>query len=261
MRRKNKYGLAFLAVLAAAVAGFLLAHRLVGPIEIPRVDAVAQVQTILGDVNLYSLLPRRSSAPGTTANLTPAPDATAAAAAPRITAGPVIVEPAVTSTSVLTGAVALPTLPPQQAGLEPTPAAPAGGDATATATPAPPPPTPTALPVDAAYQFVAAGPVRNGNDDCPGASIRGVVRDAGGTPMRGVRLWRYDQWGNEQVVESKTADVDAGQYDFPLGDTPNAHYIQVIDAGGVIISPVIEIQHRQGDAPDAACHWMDWVQR
>ena len=76
-----------------------------------------------------------------------------------------------------------------------------------------------------------------------------------------VRLWRYDQWGNEQVIESKTSDVDAGQYDFPLGDTPNVHYVQIIDSGGAIISPVIEIQHRQGDAPDATCHWLDWVQR
>ena len=31
--------------------------------------------------------------------------------------------------------------------------------------------------------------------------------------------------------------------------------------GGTIISPVIEIQHRQGDAQNATCHWLDWVQR
>jgi hypothetical protein len=173
----------------------------------------------------------------------------------------VIVEPVVAPTLVVTGAAALPNATPDQAAQEPTPTEPALAGATALATPSLVPPTPTPLPVDSSYRFVAAGPVRQGNTDCPGASIRGVVRDASGAPLRGVRLWRYDQWGNEQVVESKTADVDAGQYDFPLGDTPNVHYIQVIDAGGVIISPVIEIQHRQGGAPDAACHWVDWVSR
>ena len=122
-------------------------------------------------------------------------------------------------------------------------------------------PTPTAAPPDAGFLFVAAGPVRHGNADCPGASIRGVVRDAGGAVLSGVRLWRYDQWGNEQVVETKGAESDLGQYDFPLGDTPNAHYVQVVDSSGVIISPVVEIQHRQGEAPDAACHWLDWVRR
>ena len=108
---------------------------------------------------------------------------------------------------------------------------------------------------------MAAGPVRNSTGDCAGASIRGVIRDSVGNPLPGVRLWRYDQWGNEQVIESKSGDADRGQYDFPLGDTPNVHYVQVIDAAGILISPVIEIAHRQGDAPDATCHWLDWVQR
>ena len=109
--------------------------------------------------------------------------------------------------------------------------------------------------------FAAAGPLRQSSGDCAGASIRGVVRDSGGNPLAAVRLWRYDQWGNEQVVETKSGDADRGSYDFPLGDTPNVHYVQVIDAAGVIISPVIEVPHRQDDAPDATCHWLDWVQQ
>jgi hypothetical protein len=258
MRRKHLYGLAFLAVFAAAVTGFVLARRLIGPIEAPRVDAVAQLQTVLEEVDVFALLPRRSPVPART--LVPTP-AQGTAAAPRVTVGPVIVEPAVAPTRVITDAAALPSVLPDQAAQDGTPTEPARADATAIATPTPAPPTPTPLPVDTADQFVAAGPVRHGSADCPGASIRGVVRDLSGAPLRGVRLWRYDQWGNEQVVESKTADADAGQYDFPLGDTPNVHYVQVIDAGGIVISPVIEIQHRQGDTPDAACHWLDWVSR
>jgi hypothetical protein len=79
--------------------------------------------------------------------------------------------------------------------------------------------------------------------------------------LAGVRLWRYDQWGNEQTVESKSGAADLGQYDFPLGDIANVHYVQVVDAGGSPISAAVEIQHRQGEAPDAACHWLDWVRR
>lgn len=260
MRRKHLYGLAFLAVFVAGVTGFLLARRLVGPIEIPRLEAVAQLQTVLEEVDLFALLPRRSAVSESTPVLTPI---AGTSIAPRATDGPVIVEPVVTPTLVLTSSVTLSSATPDQAVEAPTPAEQEVAGATAIATPTLPPstPLPTPVPVDSGFQFVAAGPVRHGNLDCPGASIRGVVRDASGVPLRGVRLWRYDQWGNEQVVESKIADVDAGQYDFPLGDTPNAHYIQIIDAGGIIMSPVIEIQHRQGDAPDAACHWVDWVSR
>jgi len=253
MRRKHTYGLAFLAVFAAALAGFMLARRLIGPIELPKLDAAAQVQTILGDIDINSLIPRRTAQPQATSGATVAP------------AGSVIVEPAATIAPPVTDAPAsvdvavAPSVPAAQGDFEPPVESTPASDASPT--PAPPVPTPTEPLVDSGYQFVAAGPVRGGTSDCPGVSIRGMVRDAQGVPLRGVRLWRYDQWGNEQVIESKTADVDAGQYDFPLGDTPNVHYVQVIDSGGTIISPVIEIQHRQGDALDATCHWLDWVKR
>ena len=253
MRRKHTYGLAFLIVFAAALAGFVLIRRLISPIELPKLDAAAQVQTILGDINVYSLIPRRTPQPQATSGATVAP------------AGSVIVEPAATIAPLVTDAPApqdvavAPSLPTVQGDLEP----PVEGTPPSVASPTPsqPAPTPTEAVVDPGYAFVTAGPVRHGTTDCPGVSIRGMVRDAQGAPLRGVRLWRYDQWGNEQVIESKASDVDAGQYDFPLGDTPNVHYVQVIDSGGTIISPVIEIQHRQGDAPDATCHWLDWVQR
>lgn len=253
MRRKHTYGLAFLAVFAAALAGFLLARRFVGPIELPRLDAIAQAETIFGEIDINSLIPRR----------TPQPKATSDA--PTTPAGSVIVEPVATSTPLVTDALAAedvavaPSLPTAQGDLQPPAEETPASDAAPT--PSQPAPTPTEVVDDPGYGFVTAGPVRHGTTDCPGVSIRGMVRDAQGAPLRAVRLWRYDQWGNEQVIESKTSDVDAGQYDFPLGDTPNVHYVQIIDSGGAIISPVIEIQHRQGDAPDATCHWLDWVQR
>jgi hypothetical protein len=103
--------------------------------------------------------------------------------------------------------------------------------------------------------------VRHSAGDCPGASIRGIARNAAGEPLPGVRLWRYDQYGNEQTVETKSGPADAGQYDFVLGDTPNVHYVQVLDVGGSPISPQLEVQHRQGDAADAMCHWIDWIRQ
>jgi hypothetical protein len=114
---------------------------------------------------------------------------------------------------------------------------------------------------DAALPFALAGAVRHSVEDCPGASILGSVRDANGALLAGVRLWRYDQWGDEDLNESEAGEGERGMYAFSIGDTPNVHFVQVIDAGGVIISPVIEIQHRQGEAADALCHWVDWQQR
>ncbi len=257
MHRNHAYGLAFLAVLVAAAAGFLGARRLVGPIELPSVDVSAQAQALLGAIDVNALIPRR----------TPQPLATpSAASGPTLTPGRILVEPPTTSATAppvdLAGSVASTTT------LSPPGATPAGLEiAAVTSTQEPlgsasaPVPTPTLPQFDPGSLFTTAGSVRHSTSECPGASILGVVRDASGAPLTGIRLWRYDQWGNEQVVESKASEVDAGQYDFPLGDTPNVHYVQVIDSGGVIISPVIEIQHRQGDAPDAVCHWLDWVRR
>ena len=96
MRRKHTYGLAFLAVFAAALAGFVLAQRLVGPIELPRLDAAAQVQTILGDIDINSLIPRR----------TPLVEATSRATA--VPAGPVIVEPVSTVALIAADVAAAP---------------------------------------------------------------------------------------------------------------------------------------------------------
>ena len=179
-------------------------------------------KTILGEIDINSLIPRRT------------PQTEATSDAPTTPAGSVIVGPAATSAPLATDMPAsedvavAPSLPTAQGDLEP----PVEGTPASNASPTPsqPAPTPTEAVVDPGYAFVTAGPVRHGTTDCPGVSIRGMVRDAQGAPLRGVRLWRYDQWGNEQVIESKASDVDAGQYDFPLGDTPNVHYVQLINS-------------------------------
>lgn len=226
MQRKKRYGLGYLLVLLAAVAGFFLLRERARAVEVPQVAVPDEVRQMVTDLNLLALFTRLLPA------VTPAPSATPILAAR--TAQPAVVQ-----------------------GVEPTatpgsPAAPAPAAATA-------PPAPTSVP-DADFPFVLVGPVRSGNEGCSEASIRGSVRDAAGAPLAGVRLWRYDQFGNEEVIESLSGDAERGQYGFTIGDTANIHYLQVIDAGGAIISPVIQIDHRQGDAPDALCHWVDWQQ-
>jgi hypothetical protein len=226
MQRKKHYGLAYLLVLLAAIAGFFLLRERARAVEVPQVavpDEVRQLATDLDLLGLFTrLLPAVAPAPS------PTPLLAARTAEPAIVQG---VEPTATPGSPATPAAAATLLP------EPSPAP--GAD----------------------YPFMLTGPVRSGNDGCAEASIRGSVRDAAGAPLAGVRLWRYDQFGNEEVIESLAGDADRGQYMFSIGDAANIHFVQVIDAGGAIISPVIQIDHRQGEAADALCHWVDWQQR
>lgn len=227
MQRKKHYGLAYLLVLLAAIAGFFLLRERTRAVELPRVTAPAELRQLVADLDLLGLFTRLMPA------VAPAPSPTPLLAAR--TAEPATVQ-----------------------GIEPT--ATPGVAATPAPAAAVPLPAPTAL-AGADYPFMPAGPLRSDNEGCAEAAIGGSVRDAGGAPLAGVRLWRYDQFGNEQVVESGAGDVDRGQYSFAIGDDANIHYVQVIDAGGAIISPVIQVDHRQGAAPDARCHWVDWQQR
>lgn len=226
MQRKKHYGLAYLLVLLAALAGFFLLRERARAVEVPQVavpDEVRQLATDLDLLGLFTrLLPAVAPAPS------PTPLLPARTAEPAIVQG---VEP--------TAALGSPATPAPAATLLPEPSPAPGAD----------------------YPFMLAGPLRSGNDGCAEASIRGSVRDAAGAPLAGVRLWRYDQFGNEEVIESLAGDADRGQYAFSIGDAANIHFVQVIDAGGAIISPVMQIGHRQGEAADALCHWVDWQQR
>lgn len=253
MRQRHRYrpALAFLLVLAVAAGGALWTLRRVGPVQVPRVDWVDRALALAAEVNPLALLPRVPT-PRPAAQLTPTAMPQAPAETPTAAAA-TMASPTIEATEPLPqGGSPSPTLLVTPTAVAPT------STLRPTATPAPPTPTPTA---QAAYPFVPAGPVRHTSGDCPGPSIRGVVRDAAGNGLAGVRLWRYDQWGNQQTVESKSAAGEVGQYDFPLGDTPNVHYVQVVDAGGVPISPRVEVPHRQGEAGDNACHWLDWIAR
>lgn len=228
MRRRKHFSLAYLLVLLAALAGFFLIRERARAIQAPQIALPSSAQQVITELDLFGLFARLI--PGVTPAASPTPPIPLRTPEPVVVQG---IEPAATPTAAVTAtALAGPT--PEQA---------------------------AASPAGPALPFAPAGAVRSSSDDCPAPSIRGVVRDAAGSPLGGVRLWRYDQLGNEAVVESQSGDAGRGQYEFPFDDTVNVHYVQVIDAGGVIISPVIEVPHRQGDAADALCHWLDWQQR
>ncbi len=258
MRQRRFYTLGFLLVFLAALAGARLTRQFVGPVEPPQLIALTDVQAFIKGLDLNSLIRLPASA-----NVAGEADAAAASSEPvalvETQPAPALLEPPPTPS----GAVEA----PAEAAATPEPVTPVKATETPerpTPTLAPPTPTPTAAPTqpaDSGFPFVAAGPVRHSEGDCPGPSIRGLLRDAAGNALPNVRVWRYDQWGNEQTVVSKSGQADLGQYDFPLGDTPNVHYVQVVDASGVALSPPVEVQHRQGDAPEAVCHWLDWTRR
>jgi hypothetical protein len=248
MRQRGFYTLGFLLVLAAAVAGAYFGRELAGTVEPPNLEFVNDLQVLVDDLDLASFLPSFGPSTG------PAPSASEE---PTVAAGEVQPSPVAASLAVETieatplAEVAAPASSPAP---QPTPAE------RATSTPAPPTPTPTPDP-SRSFAFLPLGDLAHGNQDCTGPSIRGIVRDVSGNALPGVRLWRYDQWGNQQTVETKSGAADLGQYDFPLGDTANIHYVQIVDASGSPISPSVEVLHGQGDAADAFCHWLDWVRR
>lgn len=221
MRRNQSYRWAFMMVAVAAALGFVLAINQAHKIKLPRVTIPADIQQFMDDVDMAALLPRVT---------------------------PLLIETSRTATVDVapTPAAQAQVVEQSTATVEPTALA-VGVDA------------PTNTPVVADnLQFGLSGAVQATTEGCPASGIFGSVRDAAGNPLPHVRLWRYDQFGNEDLLETGSGDADRGQYQFLFEDTPNVQYVQVIDASGVLISPVVEVQHRQGDAPDALCHQVDW---
>lgn len=145
-------------------------------------------------------------------------------------------------------------VPPTPTGQPPTPT-PVAPLPTDTPT-RPPSPTPTPRPL---HLFEPAGPVRHDKEQaCFANYIRGTVRDAQGNPLEGVRIYGYDQWGNEAFATSK-GGADLGQWDIVIGGTPDVWYVVVVDGAGNALSPIVEVPHRQEGPDREACwHWLDW---
>jgi hypothetical protein len=102
----------------------------------------------------------------------------------------------------------------------------------------PPTPAPTS-----AYRFLPSLPAQpDPSHHCPAcpkapAYIVGVVTDATGNPLVGVRLVCYNDWHRYDVVATK----GGGEYDFPITQADTTWHVVVLDQGDQPISPVAPV--------------------
>jgi penicillin-binding protein 1C len=103
-------------------------------------------------------------------------------------------------------------------------------------------------------RYLLAAPIAHDNN-CPGSYIMGRVLDATGAPTPGVTIKFRDEWGNQASTVSKSGSNDFGMFDFPIpSNSPHELYLWIVDPADNPISPIITIQHRQGEAADLPCH-------
>ncbi len=235
--RRYGYALAFILVLLlACVGGFLggrfLLARLQQDLMPPQAGWTPPAPATLGQAGAQT---PAATTPGAASTLPAQPAATA------------LVAP--TPTSMPPASVASPS---------PTPTVPAAStDEAVTPSPTiPESPTPAR-----AYLYALARPVRYSTGDCPGIYVLGQVTDRTGAPVPDVRLYLVDQYGNAATAVSKSGATDAGRYDFPIGGPARRFFLTVIDAGGLQLSPQVEIGFGLAPEPQATCFWVDWRRR
>ncbi|NPV09029.1 MAG: hypothetical protein HPY83_13830 [Anaerolineae bacterium] len=238
MRGSNPlYGLLFLLVIGVAVvAGYVVASSVrIGPLRPP---------DILAHLSSPTPTPGRVEARLVTPSPTgdhPEADATPAAW-PTV---PLPTERPAPTVIVPTFAPA-PTATSGSSSLGPTAAQPAEerGTPTPAATGQLEPPSPT--PTRPAYLFVPAGaPTMAEDRGCFVGAVFGYVKDERGNPLPGVQLRVYDPWNHNFPAITKQPP-DTGYYDVILGTGPATYYVVVVDSLGNQISPVVEVQHREG---------------
>lgn len=129
--------------------------------------------------------------------------------------------------------VAPPTEPPA-----PLPTEPAQVQPTDTLAAPAPPPSPIPVP---AYQFRLAGPPTADPSYSSCCYIFGMVRDAAGNGLEGVRVQASNEWNTLPPAATKGGG-EAGQYNIPIGRDVVIWYVIVVDAGGTQISSQVQIQ-------------------
>jgi len=114
----------------------------------------------------------------------------------------------------------------------------------------------------AAEPFQARGPVRTSLGDCGGILVLGLVSDANGAPLPGVRLRLVDEFANEAFAVTKSGQADLGRYDFPMAGPPRRLSLTIVDEAGSPLSRSAGFTF-YGNAPDAqaSCYWVDWQRR
>jgi hypothetical protein len=132
-----------------------------------------------------------------------------------------------------------------------------------TQTPTPAAETATLPPTPAAAEpFHASGPARTSLGDCGGLLVLGLVSDANGAPLPGIRLRLVDEFANEAFAVTKSGQTDLGRYDFPMAGPPRELSLTIVDEGGSPLSRPAGFTF-YGNAPDAqaTCYEIDWQRR
>ena len=234
------YAFGFLIVLLVLVLGLYVAFT---GFTSSREARQAQSASLSGTetARAGSAPTQPASSPTATALLIPTP-------VPGITATLTAMMPAVVtgSTPLAESPVPLPTDQPTHASTEP-PAAPPSD------TPAPPTQPPTPVPVPA-YQFRLAGPPAADPSYQICCYIFGVVRDAAGNGLEGVRVQAFNEWNTLEPAATKGGG-EMGQYNIPIGRDLVTWYVVVVDASGNQISSQVQIQF---DPAVANGYRVDW---
>ncbi len=108
------------------------------------------------------------------------------------------------------------------------------------------PPPPEATVPSGDYMFIQDGDARpDASQGC--GTIYGLVRDADGSPLEGIRIWIDSEWTEPQVVETK-GSIDGYRYNAIVSSDPGIVYsVVVVDEGGQPISPVAQVIRAEGE--------------
>jgi hypothetical protein len=126
-----------------------------------------------------------------------------------------------------------PTNPPAPSPTNPPPAQP-----TNTPTPIVQPPTPVPIP---AYSFRLAGPPAADPNHPSCCYLFGIVRDANGNGLEGVRVQAQNEWNTLPPALSKGGN-ELGQYNIPIGNDAVTWDLVIVDAAGNQISTKVQVQ-------------------
>ncbi|MEX1020310.1 MAG: transglycosylase domain-containing protein [Litorilinea sp.] len=135
--------------------------------------------------------------------------------------------------------------------------------AEATATPAPPvqqqaqaaPPPPPAAP---SSHFDVMGVAHD--NSCGGVFVLGLVGNASGGLIPGIRVVMTDSLGNRVETATSGDAATFGSFRIPVQQSEQAHdiYVSLYNAAGAAVGGPAHIQHRQGGASDLPCHHVIW---
>jgi hypothetical protein len=126
--------------------------------------------------------------------------------------------------------------------------APAATAAVVAPPPAPPP----------SSRFEVMGIARD--NSCGGVFVLGMVGNAQGAMMPGIRVVMTDSFGNRLETVTGSDPSGYGSFRIPVqqSELPHDIYISLFSPEGAPVGGPAHVQHRQGGASDLPCHHVIW---